>query len=174
MPVFYWLTHPAPITAVPTEALVAIASVAVVIWTGGFIVRGWMQSTTAGLMAGMNYLQFAFFGAILALLANALTLRCLSVLFFLYYASFFRRHLARLRLREPEVALFLPFFDAVRVTGERFWIALQVVQLVPLLIAFIWPDPRVVAWACAAMTFLGYQILLAFIYSDVLAPPRSK
>jgi hypothetical protein len=35
-----WLFHPAPIASVPSEALTVIASVAVVIWTGGFIVRG--------------------------------------------------------------------------------------------------------------------------------------
>jgi hypothetical protein len=145
----------------------AIASVAVVIWTGGFIVRGWMQSTAVALMAGMNYLQFAFFASILALLSNALTLRCAAVGFLFYYGSFFVRHSARLRKREPEVELFLPFLDQVRVKGTRFWLTLHAIQLLPIAVTFVWPTPPVLAWCCAVMTFLGYQIILAFVYSDL-------
>jgi hypothetical protein len=156
-------------TDVPTEALVAIASVAVVIWTGGFIVRGWMQSTAVALMAGMNYLQFAFFASILALLSNALTLRFLAVAFLFYYGSFFLRYSVLLREREPEVELFLPYLDQVRVKGARFWLTVQVIQLLPIVITIAWPTPRVLAWCCAAMTFLGYQIILAFVYSDIFA-----
>lgn len=122
-------------------ALSTIASVAVVIWTGGFIVKGWMQRASLTLMAGMNYLQFAFFGSIMALLANAVTLRCLAVAFFIYYASFF----VRLATRHPA----------------------QLFQLVPITITFLWPDPRVLAWCCAAMTFLGYRIILEFVYNDL-------
>src|SRR5580704_19009874 len=92
-----WFLNPPPVTIVPTEGLVAIASVAVVIWTGGFIVRGWMKSTAVALMAGMNYLQFAFFASILGLLSNALTLRCLAVAFLFYYGSFFLRYSTSLR-----------------------------------------------------------------------------
>ncbi|HYK52969.1 MAG TPA: hypothetical protein VEV38_05515 [Candidatus Eremiobacteraceae bacterium] len=85
-----WLLHPPSVVDVPTNALVAIASVAVVIWTGGFIVRGWVQSTSAALLAGMSYLQYAFFAAMLALLANALTLRVVAVFFVFLYGSFSR------------------------------------------------------------------------------------
>ena len=162
-----WFLNPPPITIVPTEALVAIASVAVVIWTGGFIVRGWMKSTAVALMAGMNYLQFAYFAAVLALLSNAPTLRWMAVGFLFYYGSFFVHHSARLRKREPEVELFLPYLDQVRVKGTQFWLTLQVIQLLPIVITIIWPTPQVLAWSCAAMTFLGYQIILAFVYSDL-------
>jgi hypothetical protein len=141
--------------------------VAVVIWTGGFIVRGWMQMTSLGLMAGMNYLQFAFLAAILALLADPLTLRWLAVFFFIYYTAFFLRHGPRLSARDPNLTLFVPFFDVVRVQEVTFWITLQLVELIPLVIVFVWPDPRVVAWCCVVMTFLGYQIILAFVYSDI-------
>ena len=122
-----WFLNPPPVSAVPTDGLMAIASVAVVIWTGGFIVRGWMQSTAVALMAGMNYLQFAFFASILALLSNALTLRCAAVGFLFYYGSFFVRHSARLRKREPEVELFLPFLDQVLgvAAGEEIRARLQ-------------------------------------------------
>jgi hypothetical protein len=164
--------NPAPVTDVPTEALVAIASVAVVIWTGGFIVRGWMQSTAVALMAGMNYLQFAFFASILALLANALTLRCLAIAFLFYYGSFFVRYANALREREPEVELFLPYLDQVRVKGPNFWLTVQAIQLLPIVTTIVWPSPRVLAWACAAMTFLGYQIILAFVYSDIFTKKR--
>src|ERR1700674_4362267 len=57
-----WFLNPPPVSIVPTEGLVAIASVAVVIWTGGFIVRGWMKSTAVALMAGMNSLDVALHG----------------------------------------------------------------------------------------------------------------
>lgn len=77
------------------------------------------------------------------------------------------RHSARLRKREPEVELFLPYLDQVRVKGPQFWFTLQVIQLLPMSITIIWPAPPVLAWCCAAMTFLGYQIILAFVYSDV-------
>jgi hypothetical protein len=162
-----WFLNPPPVSNVPSDGLMAIASVAVVIWTGGFIVRGWMQSTAVALMAGMNYLQFAFFASILALLSNALTLRCVAVGFLFYYGSFFVRHSARLREREPEVELFLPYLDQVRVKGTRFWLTLQVIELLPIALTILWPAPTVLAWCCAAMTFLGYQIILAFVYSDV-------
>jgi hypothetical protein len=166
-----WLLNPPPVVDVPTNALVAIASVAVVIWTGGFIVRGWVQSTSAALLAGMSYLQYAFFAAMLALLANALTLRIVAVLFVLLYASFFARHTRRLSAREPNIELFLPYVDALRVSGKAFWTGMQIIEFIPLAIVFIWPDPRVVAWACAIMTFLGYQIILAFVYRDLYDSP---
>ena len=172
MPFLDWFLHPPAVGDVPTDGLVAIASVAVVIWTGGFIVRGWMQTTAAALMAGMNYLQFAFFSAILALLANALTLRCVAVFFALYYGSFFARHSGRLRRREPEVELFLPFLDQVRIKGARFWATLQIIELLPIAVTIAWPSPQVLAWCCAAMTFIGYQIILAFVYSDIFARPK--
>ena len=162
-----WFLNPPPVSSIPTDGLVAIASVAVVIWTGGFIVRGWMKSTAVALMAGMNYLQFAFFASILALLSNALTLRLAAIGFLLYYGSFFMRHSERLRRREPEVELFLPYLDQVRVKGKRFWLTLHLIELLPIAITIVWPAPTVLAWCCAAMTFLGYQIILAFVYSDV-------
>lgn len=169
-----WLLYPPHVASVPTDALVAIASVAVVIWTGGFIVRGWLGSTSIALLGGMNYLQFAFFGAILALLSNAPTLRILAVAFLLYYGSFFWRYSQRLRAREPELELFVPLLGDVRVGSAHFWTITQAVELVPLIITFVWPDPRVVAWCCAAMTFLGYQIILAFVYRDLFDRPASR
>jgi hypothetical protein len=72
-----------------------------------------------------------------------------------------------LREREPEVELFLPYLDQVRVKGPQFWLTVQAIQLLPIVITIVWPSPRVLAWACAAMTFLGYQIILAFVYSDI-------
>jgi hypothetical protein len=162
-----WFVHPPPIKAVPTEGLVAIASVAVVIWTGGFIVRGWRGSTSIGLVAGMNYLQFAFFTAIVALLANALTLRCVATAFFCYYAAFFLRHSAFLQTREPKMELFLPYLADIRIRGRALFLVLQLIEFAPILLTIVWPDPRVVAWACAGMTFFGYQIILAFVYSDL-------
>jgi hypothetical protein len=169
-----WFLNPPAITAVPTDGLMAIASVAVVIWTGGFIVRGWMQTTAVALMAGMNYLQFAFFASILALLSNALTLRCAGVGFLLYYGSFFVRHSARLHKREPEVELFLPYLDQVRLKGTRFWWTVHAIELLPMMITIVWPSPPVLAWCCAAMTFLGYQIILAFVYSDLFLKQRAQ
>lgn len=165
-----WLLNPPPVVDVPTNALVSIASVAVVIWTGGFIVRGWMQSTSVALLAGMSYLQYAFFASILALLSNALTLRIAAVIFVFYYGSFFVRHSRRLALREPNIELFLPYFDAFRVSGSYFWALIQAGELIPLVIVFVWPDPRVVAWSSAIMTFIGYQIILAFVYRDLYDP----
>ena len=169
-----WFLNPPPVSAVPTDGLMAIASVAVVIWTGGFIVRGWMQTTAVALMAGMNYLQFAFFASILALLSNALTLRCAAVGFLLYYGSFFVRHSARLHKREPEVELFLPYLDQVRLKGTRFWWTVHAIELLPMMITIVWPSPPVLAWCCAVMTFLGYQIILAFVYSDLFLKQRTQ
>jgi hypothetical protein len=168
-----WFLHPPPVAGVPTDGLLAIASVAVVIWTGGFIVRGWMQSTSAALMAGMNYLQFAYFGAILALLSNALTLHLIAVGFLLYYGSFFVRNAGRLRKRERDVELFLPYFDLVRIKGFQFWLALSVIQFMPIIATIVWPSAQVLAWLCVAMTFVGYQIILAFVYSDIFEQTRA-
>jgi hypothetical protein len=173
MPLIGWFLNPPAVGNVPTDALLAIASVAVVIWTGGFIVRGWMQTTAVALMAGMNYLQFAFFSSIIALLSNAVTIRCVAVAFLFYYSGFFARHSARLRKREPEVELFLPFLDQVRIKGARFWVTLQIIELLPIAVTIVWPNPQVLAWCCAVMTFLGYQIILAFVYSDIFGAPKS-
>lgn len=172
MSIWSWLLS-TPDVPPPTEALVTIASVAVVIWTGGFIVRGWMR-TTASLVAGMNYLQFAYFGAILGLLANGLTLRCVSIVFFAYYLIFFRRHAERLRQGEEYARPIVPLLHVAVDLGQRFWVAVQLVELVPLVVVFVWPQPRVVAWLCAAMTFFGYQIMLTFVYSDVMGERASQ
>jgi hypothetical protein len=152
---------------VPTEALTAIASVAVVIWTGGFIVRGWMR-TTASLVAGMSYLQFAFFGSVLGLLSNGLTLRAAAVAFFAYYVVFFRKNADRLREIDEGALPIIPLLHVTLTQRRRFWIGVQIVELVPLAVVFVWPEPRVIAWLCAAMTFIGYQIMLTFVYSDFM------
>jgi hypothetical protein len=94
-------------------------------------------------------------------------LRWLAAVFFLYYLAFFIRHGPRLRSRQRDATFFLPFLNVVLVADTAFWLTLQVAELVPLVITFVWPDPTVVAWCCAVMTFLGYQIILAFMYRDV-------
>jgi hypothetical protein len=123
-------------------------------------------------MGGMNYLQFAFFGAILALLASGTTLRILAIVFIVYYASFFVRYSNILTAREPRVELFVPIFGEIAMDSTRFWNVMQGLELVPLVVVFILPYPYVVAWCCAVMTFLGYQIVLAFVYQDLFR--RSK
>lgn len=158
----------APSSVMPTQALIAIASVAVVIWTGGFIVRGWMR-TTGGLVAGMSFLQFAFFGAILTLLASPLTLRCAALAFFVYYLVFFGYHTKRLREVEGDALPVIPLLHVLSGRRDLFWVGMQLIELAPFAIVFVWPESVVVAWVCLAMTFLGYQVMLTFVYGDVLA-----
>jgi hypothetical protein len=117
----------------------------------------------------MNYLQFAFFGSILGLLGNPITLRTIAIAFFVYYIVFFRQHSALIPARDRDVRLVVPLFHAVRVSGPPFWFGVQAVELLPLAVIFVWPQARVIAWSCTIMTFLGYQILLTVVYSDVLA-----
>ncbi len=47
-----------------TEMLIAIASVSVVVWTAGFVVRSFGHRPGRGLVAGMNYAQLAFMGGL--------------------------------------------------------------------------------------------------------------
>jgi len=98
-----------------------------------------------------------------------LTLRCAALAFFLYYLLFFTYHTKRLRAAEGDTLPIIPLLHVPAARRDLFWFGIQVIELVPFVIIFLWPESVVVAWVSLAMTFLGYQIMLTFVYSDVMA-----
>jgi hypothetical protein len=68
------------------DALIAIAGVAVVLWTGGLVALTLRQRFTLRLSNGIAYLQLAFLGPLLALIAHGAVLRTFALIVIVYYS----------------------------------------------------------------------------------------
>jgi hypothetical protein len=154
----------------PREALIAIASVAAVAWTGGFIIRGFPGTkTTLALMEAMDYLQTAFFGPIIVLLASPAALRTAAIAFVALYAA---APLALARRQRRERISALPgisdtYLKLVIESGYTAWLRRYIaLYLAPLALIFLVPDRGLAAWIAAALLFIGYQALLSHLYRD--------
>ncbi|MGH7662464.1 MAG: hypothetical protein ACRENA_16290 [Vulcanimicrobiaceae bacterium] len=170
--VWRWFTDAGPLPADggPHETLLAIASVAVVAWTAGFIVRAWWKKTTLGLVTAMDALQTAFVGALVAALASPTALRDVTSAWLIYYAVIFVRswwYVSGPKDRVPQKNKL--YFDMLRDADHRLWVILTLLILVPISIVAVIPNRGVAAWCALFLTWYGYQILLIYVYHDVVA-----
>ena len=67
------------------DALIAIAGVAVVVWTGGLVALTFRRRFTLRLSNGFEYVQLAYIGPLFALVAHGALLRTVAVIFIFYY-----------------------------------------------------------------------------------------
>ena len=149
-------------------ALIAVASVSAVVWTGGFIARSWQKQTKFALMIAMDSLQFAFFAPLGALLApNASVMRIIASAFLLIYSAALAFNVM-LYKRQQKAGKFGPYYQAVEEAGFFLWLAFQIGNLLPIAVVVALPYPVIVGWVSFGLLFIGYQIMLMFLYRDLI------
>ena len=148
------------------DALVAIASVAAVVWTGGLIVRQlYPEVVTTDIISGMEFCMFSALASIFGLILSGGPLVLAAGLFFLYYLRVYIPLWLRLRdLNSPGA----PFPDNVTSDDARkAWEETEYqyllnfsYQLTPYLVVILFPMQLVVALVSVIMLFFGYQGIL--------------
>lgn len=155
----YWVTR-------YDGALAAIASVAVVVWTGGLIAYQLKVPDVSRTIA-LSFLQNAFMLAVLAFFPHALTIRIAMTVLIVYYAYDNIRTL--LLFGNPEYLM--RDRDKYPLLTEEYWRKqaqgyrlLGYVNLFSVAVFYgwllIWPYPIAFLWACAMLLFLGLQSVL--------------
>jgi hypothetical protein len=149
-----------------SDALMALASVAAVLWTGGLIVRQLFPSyVTMIVQNGMFFTMFATFASIGALVAHGEVLRIMVGLFFLRYVWIalvgFRRYRRQLSEKDsvPAGVTDKPQYFRSIVIGKRLEVALLVFY-VPIIVC---PTNECVAWTAFFAAFVGYQLILSHL-----------
>lgn len=154
------------------NALLAIASVAAVVWTGG-VISIQMNAARARVKAvlGMEYLQFAFFAPAAALIADPLAMRALATLAGLatFYVGAY--HLRRgFVSRAFYVSGFRKTHDGIdvgKVTRNLLYYGRWTIASVIGFGTIAWrPTQNTVAWTALGMAFLGLIIIVGFLNSD--------
>ena len=144
------------------DALVAVASVAAVVWTGGFIVKTFPgKETTIWLTESMNWLQFAFLAPIFALTADPETMRRIAIGFLVLYVL---STPFTIRAYRNKPTTFFTFANLSRARAFRLWTVYTGSQLI--VIVAVWPRRDVVAYLSAAAVYFGYQGLHGIAFFD--------
>ena len=170
------------------NALLSVATVSAVIWTGGFVLR-----TIAGrhveksdvpllaaLMFTMDFLQTAFMGAILGLIATPMWIQIASILYLLVYVpgevayvqaarrdrsadkplGFTWAHLAQRFRRNVG--------DAIQQTGPSKYIWQRILLHGGVVLALFFPTTLCVSLVTWMWTLLGMWNLSLFVYAELL------
>ena len=150
----------------PIDALVAIASVGAIIWTGGLIVRQLYPTyLTINLQNGMVYAMFAAFASIAGLFLSGLTLQVTAYAFLLLYEYQYVKdlmYLYRLNAGLENVPENIP--DHARYYEDVFASTLQEgFLLIPYPVVMFWPNQYSIAWVGFVTLFFGYQMMLGHL-----------
>jgi len=153
------------------DALVAAASVAAVVWTGGLIT---MQLRNSGivLIGALDILQNAFMGAILALFVVGVPLRLVVLIVFSFYLIRTTNELAvalTLWRKSDHGATdtVLPsgiFPTSLLVRTSVRYCVYNYLTLVFYCFVILWPTQKVVSIFAWSALFLGMQMLLTRLY----------
>jgi hypothetical protein len=156
-------------------ALIAIASVAAVLWTGGLIafqLKGWSVS----LGVGLDFASNAFMAALFALFVWPLTLRYVATFFFFAYVVLngwviYKNRGANVEIQKASYEKKHPELEEASVEDwarfmaqRRRYMTIQLCMLAPYLAVVCEPFQTVVSWFAALYTLASYQMILyAFI-----------
>ncbi len=147
------------------DALVAIASVAAVLWTGGLIIRQLFPSyVTMIVQNGMFFTIFAAFASLGALVTHGDILRIVVACFFLWYvgvAILSIRHFRRQRRKAEPLPEGVDEARYFKLFNLGNW--LQVLLLVFYIPIMVYPTTECVAWVTFFALFLGYQMILTHL-----------
>lgn len=156
------------------NALIAIASVAAVVWTGGLIIRQlYPQYITIEIQSGMEYCMFASLASIFGLMLTGWPLGLAAMLFLVLYGHQWIQSLRTLYALNCSPEKAFPewvadqakyeqdTFTSTRLTG---WLLVPY----PLVIAF--PYQAVVALVSVIVLYFGYQLILAHMNTAWSSP----
>ena len=162
----YWFLHPRP-GGENQVALIAISSVAAVIWTGGIIAIT-IKRPDYKLISGNDLLGFAAFAPLAALIGSGVPLRILLLVFGLFYffvAVRYIRIAGKLRqFADKGIKHWKGVSVATGAMAVRNYGLIMLTSLVAYFLPVIWPTQTCVAWCAGTMLFLGYQFLLSTLY----------
>jgi hypothetical protein len=160
-----------PCQSANKDALLATASIAAVLWTGGVIaIQLTPDRARAKAVLGMEYLQFAFFSPAVALVAEPIALRIIAtvsaaVIFAIGVTHLLRgakaRYLARLAglaVEESQIG--------VIVRNLIYYGRWTTASTVGAILIAILPTQTTVAWVALVVGFIGLQSVLRFLNVD--------
>lgn len=165
-----------PRQAEEKDALLAIASIAAVLWTGGIIaIQLDPNRARARAVLGMEYLQFAFFAPVITLVAEPLALRTIATIaatvIFVIGVDHIRRgaaagHLER--LFGPNTRLTLRARLALHAIRRNllYYGRWTVASTAGAVIIAVSPTQTTVAWTSIVVAFVGLQIVVRFLNFD--------
>jgi hypothetical protein len=150
------------------DALLAIATVSAVLWTGGLITRQLSNYMDIPFRVGLEYLGFAFIAPLFALFVQGRTLQIGAALFSgMYLIVLYNNFMYAYRVQRGV----LPLPEPLNVTPENYkqnlwmYVNLNFLSVAVILIIVVYPENIAIAWSSVIMTFLGYQFLLGKILS---------
>lgn len=149
------------------NALIAIASVAAVCWTGGLIAYQIKQYTIARLVA-LDVLQASFFGAVLGLFLTPLEFRYVATFFTVYYTVitlftllYVYRDFDSVKRRLLAANINMPDDDVYALRHrQRRYSKITLATMLAYIAAIIWPYPVVIAGVTSMFLFMGYQTVV--------------
>lgn len=164
---WHWLANP-PTTQFH-EALIAIASVSAVLWTGGLIVRQLTNYVDVQFRAAIEFIGFAFFAPMFGLFISGNTLRVTAAVFLVYYLKLtyktFRdaRDIELGKIQPP--ANMAPDFVPQWKKNGWMYLWLSLLSDFAILVVIVLPFDQAIAWTSVLMDYLGYQIILSKFFS---------
>lgn len=162
------------------DALIATASIAAVVWTGGLIAIQIRNESSVSLINGLDLLQTAFLGSALALFSVGVPLRVVALIFGAFYlcqACYGWLYARRLRgSARPGQMATVPqgtFPVSVLADAEEQYSLLTLLSLLFYIPVIWWPSQKSVCIFGWSLTFLGMQMILMRLYA-VDADVRSR
>ena len=145
------------------DALVAVASVGAVLWTGGLIVRQLYPTyVSINLQNGMYFAMFASLAAIGGLFLNGLPLQTAAGLFMALYAYWYMKDLKYiydLNADLEKVPQNIP--DPVKYKADAEQATLyEGYLLLPYVAVIQWPNQFCIACIGFVLLYVGYQLML--------------
>jgi hypothetical protein len=174
----WFLTVPGEAPDAYKDALIAVASVAAVVWTGGLITMQ-LKKTSVVLMNGLDYLQTAFMGSMLALFASGVWLRVIVLAFGVYYIQLAFQQLILARKLwlchtdgeeivtinpdgVPRSVACGPYAKAL--VQYVFWTLVSILGYVAI---FVWPTRFAMSIFTWTILYVGMQMVLIRLYTAI-------
>lgn len=154
------------------DALIAIASVAAVVWTGGLITMQLKKLSTI-LGNALDYVQTAFMGACFGLFATGVPLRCAVIVFGLIYtiqsiASLVQSTWLLRRAKAGEVVFKhkngIWYYTERFAKGTRQYAWTTLASMLAYVAVFVWPTQYAMCWFGWGLLYLGMQMILWQLY----------
>jgi hypothetical protein len=150
------------------EALLGLASVAVVVWTAGFLVRALGHKPNRGLVAGMTYAQLAFMGALAAAFLTPLALQALAFMFLAleiwqtpYIVYTWRRATDQRTYAQQQM---LDLYGLTTAKDVLWYTILQIPYVAAVVTILVWPSSFIALPLLWLALYGSYQILTSFLY----------
>lgn len=158
------------------DALLAIASVGAVVWTGGLIALQ-LRGLFVEIGSALEYLRFSFIAPLFALVGDGAIVRTVALLFIVFYVRRVFVHFRTFRLMAKaieSVAGTNVHFDgmAVEIAQRIFRVqgTTAVASLVACVLVLSYPSKAVVSWSSLLALLGGLQFISSALLNRKLKP----